>query len=288
MKYVQVILTVVLVMPAPAELLAGAWTLKRGHYYSKIGILRFESSSQFLLNGERRPLTNNGRVTDWSFYSYTEYGVFDDLTFIASIPIKRIHFSCAIEDCGKTTFGLADIYTGMRYKLSESRWISAIQIGLKFAPGYETDEVALDTAPPLGDGQTDLEFRLLLGRSILNNEGYVNFDAGFRTRSGEPVDEVPFSVEAGLNLSPHYMLIGKLNGVRSIREDNDQENFRIVDGSVENFVGTGALEDFLKLQIQFIYKVQPFLDISFEFDRVLSGRNTSQASTFGIGMALHK
>jgi len=105
---------------------------------------------------------------------------------------------------------------------------------------------------------------------------------------GEPVDEVPFSFEMGITLTRHYVLLGRLYGVRSISEDDNQNNFTIVDGKVQNFVGTGALEDYVKAQAQLIYKIHPNIDLSFEVDQVLTGRNTSHATTVGFGMAFHK
>jgi|GEM_PF-2122443 len=280
-------LVILLILLAYQDGYTGAWTQKRGHFFNKVGLLRFDSSSQYLLNGDEQPLSNNGQVIDVTFYDYFEYGLFDDLTFVGTIPVKRVSFSCAIEGCGRSTSGLSDIYAGFRYKLAESSWITSIQAGIKLATGYETDEQKLDTAPPLGDGQADVEFRLLLGRSIANGGGYLNLDAGFRARSGEPVDEVPFAVEAGIRLTKSYMLIGKIHGVRGIKEDDDQQNFTIVNGRIENFVGTGALEDFVKAQAQLIYNLTSTIDISFEFDQVVTGRNTSQASTVGIGLAIH-
>jgi len=118
--------------------------------------------------------------------------------------------------------------------------------------------------------------------------GYINLEAGYRTREGEPVDEVPFSFEMGITLTRHYVLLGRLYGVRSISEDDNQDNFTIVDGKVQNFVGTGALEDYVKAQAQLIYKIHPNIDLSFEVDQVLTGRNTSHATTVGFGMAFHK
>ncbi|RMF63499.1 MAG: hypothetical protein D6743_10635 [Calditrichaeota bacterium] len=267
---------------------AGAWTQKRGRYYLKFGFLRFRSSSQYFLNGDRGPLQNNGRVLDLSFYTYFEYGLLDDLTLVTSIPFKSINFSCAIQGCDNTSSGLADLYFGFRYRLSQTRWVVAVQSGVKIAPGYETDEDKLGSAPPLGDGQTDVEFRLLLGRSLFNYKGYVNVDTGYRARSGEPVDEIPFSLELGMELTKEYQLIGRLQGVRSISEKAGQSDFRIVNGMIRNFVGTGAVEDFLTGQLQLVYHIHPTIDLSFEVAQVLTGRNTSYATTVGIGVALHR
>ncbi|MFQ5640581.1 MAG: hypothetical protein ACE5IR_21580 [bacterium] len=267
---------------------AGAWTQKKGHFYSKFGLLRFESTSQYRLNGNRETLSDNGRVLDVSVYSYLEYGIFDDLTFIASLPFKRISFSCAIEDCGNTSTGFGDVFWGLRYRLSQTDWIVSIQSGLKIALGYETDEEALDSAPPIGDGQTDIEFRLQLGRSLFNYNGYVTIDAGYRGRGGEPVDEIPFAFEIGVDLTKDYVLIGRVQGVRSITEKEGQNDFRIVDGQVVNFIGTGSVEDFVKVNAQLIYHMTSKFDLSFEFEQTLAGRNTSHATIFGGGIAFHK
>ncbi len=267
-----------------SPLWAGAWTQKQGAFFYKLGLLRFESSSQYLLNGDREPLSNNGTVVDLTIYNYLEYGLFDDLTLIATVPFKRISFDCAIEDCGKSSSGLADLSLGFRYRLTERPWIISLESRIKLAPGYETDEDKLDSAPPLGDGQTDFDIRLLLGSSLFNFNGYLNIDAGYRGRAEEPADEFPFSLEMGYNLTDHYTLIGRLHGVRSIAEGSGQENFRIIDGKIENFIGTGTVEDFLKAQLQLFYRLNSRFGLSFEFDQVLLGRNTAHASTFGIGL----
>jgi len=266
---------------------AGAWTLKKGSFYYKLGVLRFKATSQFLLNGNQRSLANNGSVTDINIYQYLEYGLYDDLTFVGTLPFKKTSFDCSIEDCNKNSHGLADIQFGIRYRLSKDTWVVALQSGFKFSTGYETDEEKLDSAPPLGDGQTDFNFKVLLGRSIFNYGGYLNLDLGFRSRSGEPVDEIPFAIEFGLSLSSHYILSMSLHGVRSISEDSEQENFQIINGQVEDFVGTGAVEDFVNFQLQFTYKITSKYDVSFSFDQILAGRNTSKASTVGLGFAIH-
>jgi hypothetical protein len=267
---------------------AGAWTQKRGHYYSKLSLHRFESTSQFLLNGNKQPLVDNGRVLDVSFFYYLEYGLFDDLTFVLGVPVKTINFSCAIEGCNNSSSGIGDTALGLRYRLSETDWIVSVQSGIKLAPGYETDEDALESRPPLGDGQTDFEMRLLVGRSLLNYRGYINFDVGYRARSGEPIDEVIYGLEFGYNLSKHYLLAGQLAGIRGISEKGNQQDFAILDGMVQNFVGTGALEDFMKAQVQFTYRINPTLELSFLFERVLLGRNTSDATVIGGGFAIHR
>ncbi|MCG8605655.1 hypothetical protein MJD09_11735 [bacterium] len=267
---------------------AGAWTQQKGHYYSKFSLHRFESTSQFLLNGDRQPLADNGRVVDVSFFYYLEYGLFDDLTFVLSVPVKTINFSCAIEGCDNSSSGLGDTVLGLRYRLSQTDWIVSVQTGVKLAPGYETDEDALESRPPLGDGQTDFEMRLLIGRSVLNYRAYLNFDVGYRARSGEPINEVIYGLEFGYNLSRHYLLAGQLSGIRGISENQNQQDFTILNGMIQNFVGTGALEDFMKAQVQLTYKLNPTLELSFLFERVLLGRNTSAATVIGGGFAINR
>jgi len=271
----------------PRASTAGAWTQPKGRHYLKLGLNRFSSRSQYFLDGDRQPLSDNGKVTDLSLSAYLEYGLFEELTLVASVPFKQINFSCAVEGCDYSSSGIGDIYAGFRYRVARTSWQVSVQTGLKIPTGYQTDEAELQSAPPLGDGQTDFEFKLLFGRAILNYLGYVNIDVGFRARSAEPVDEVPYALEMGLNLTKEYMLIGKLYGVRSIAENDNQTDFRIIDGKIENFVGTGAVEDFTKVQFQLLYKLSPHRQLSFEFDQVITGRNTSHATTLGVGIVFH-
>ncbi|RMD88791.1 MAG: hypothetical protein D6813_11555 [Calditrichaeota bacterium] len=287
-NYRSVYFTLLFLMLMNQAGFTGAWTQKKGHFYSKLSFLRFRSQEQFLLNGDRERLGDNGRVTDFGIYFYLEYGWMDKLTLIGSIPFKTINFSCATTGCDHTTTGIGDIYTGFRYNLSDNNWIVSVQSGVKFSTGYETDETKLNSAPPLGDGQTDIDFRLLFGKSILKYKGYINIDVGYRARSGEPVDEIPYAFEGGITLTPKYMLIGQIYGVRSINEKKGQQDFRVIDGEVVNFVGTGAVEDFLKAQIQLLYRLSGEVDLSFVFEQVLDGRNTARATILGGGIAFHK
>ena len=244
----QIVLVLILggLISMGESVFAGAWTQKQSHFYSKISFLRFASTSQYLHNGKREPLSENGTVTDIGVHYYLEYGFFDELTVIVSIPFKRINFSCAIEDCNYSSSGFGDLYFGLRYRLSHTNWIISLQSGIKIAPGYETDAAKLNSAPPLGDDQMDFDMHLQIGRSIFNYNGYFNLDAGYRLRSNEPVDEIPFMAELGLDLSKDYLFIGKLYGVRSLSMNENKSDFKIVNGQVVNFIGTGELEDFVK------------------------------------------
>ncbi len=266
---------------------SGAWTQARGHFYYKLSAIRFKASTQYLLDGERIPLANNGEVTDLSVYSYLEYGLRDALTLVLAAPLKKTTFDCAIAGCNKSSTGVGDVSFGLRYRLSNTVWVVSLQTDLKVATAYETNEDVLDSAPPLGDGQTDFDVHVLVGRSILNYRGYINVDVGYRARAKAPVDEIPFALEAGFNLTKDYVLSALLHGVRGISDDSGQQNFQIINGKVRNFVGTGALEDFTRAQLQLTYRIASRVDLSFSFDRVLSGRNTSRASTAGVGVAFH-
>ncbi|MFQ5707702.1 MAG: hypothetical protein ACE5HO_09655 [bacterium] len=269
-------------------LFAGAWTQKKGHYYAKLSVQRFASRSQYLLNGDKERLADNGEIIDSGVFFYLEYGLFNNFTIVGSLPFRRLNFSCATSNCDNTTTGVGDFYGAFRYQLSQKPWVVSVQSGIKVASGYETDEEKLNSAPPLGDGQTDVDFHLLLGRSILDYRGYVNVDVGYRARSGEPVDEIPYAFEAGFDLAKNYVLIGQLYGVIGISENGQQQDFRVANGQVQNFVGTGAVEEFLKGQLQLVYHLNPVLDLSFVFEQVLNGKNTSQATILGGGISIHR
>ncbi|MGH7456117.1 MAG: hypothetical protein ACRENG_32485, partial [bacterium] len=199
-------------------LFAGAWTQRKDHYYFRISGFSFDSRAIFDKKGNRINLTDNGRFTDIGAYAYLEYGLSDVVTFIGSVPYKRLRFrnESSAMPLNRKNLGWGDVYLGLRYLLSDKGPITSLQAAFKLSTGYQTDTTALSLAPPLGDGQNDFELRALIGQSILRHAVYYNLDIGYRARSKTPVDEIPFALEAGVGIGKAGLLIGQIYGVRAL------------------------------------------------------------------------
>jgi len=265
-------------------LFAGAWTQRKEHYYFRLSGLSFNSRAVFNQGGKSNEFANNGRFTDLSAYAYLEYGLSDLVTFVGSVPYKTLRFrsnaaTVNSQRLDRKNSGWGDVYLGLRYLLSNQNTVTSLQVGCKLITGYQTDTTALNLAPPLGDGQTDFELRALIGKSILKNTAYYNLDIGYRGRSGKPVDEIPFALEAGLGLGKFGLLIGQIYGVRAF------SGAEAATVKTPSQTSLNPVEDYVKAHAQLIWHVQRGMDIAFIYENIFIGRNTAKGRSLGIALA---
>ncbi|MDZ7362477.1 MAG: hypothetical protein ONB46_17405 [candidate division KSB1 bacterium] len=265
-------------------LFAGAWTQHKDHYYFRLSGFSFSSRALFNQEGKQNDFASNGHFADLSVYAYLEYGISDLVTFVGSVPYKRLRFHSDAtvngERLDKKTSGWGDVYLGLRYLLSDQNAVTSLQAGFKLNSGYQTDTTALNLAPPLGDGQNDFELRALIGHSILRGAVYYNLDAGYRARSGQPVDEIPFALEAGLGLGKLGLVIGQIYGVRAL------SGARASAIKTESQTSLNRVEDYLKAHAQLILHAQKGVEVAFIYENIISGRNTAGGRSFGVALAL--
>jgi hypothetical protein len=263
------------------SLLAGAWTQRKDHYYFRLSGFSFNSRAIFDKSGNHVDLTDNGRFTDIGAYAYLEYGLSDQVTFVGSIPYKRLRFrnENSTMPLNQKSIGWGDIYLGLRYLLSDEGPITSLQAAFKLSTGYQIDTTALSLAPPLGDGQDDFELRVLIGQSILRHAAYYNLDVGYRARSKTPVDEIPFALEAGIGLGKAGLLIGQIYGVRAL------SGTEAVTIKTPSQTSLNPVEDFVKAHVQAILHVGKGMDVAFIYENVIAGRNTAAGRSIGMALA---
>jgi hypothetical protein len=260
---------------------AGAWLQQPAGWYANTTMLLFLSQEFYDLQGRRQPLGSSGEFEDFGVYFYLEYGLTNTLTFLASAPYKRLTYRSTT--VFNRSSGVGDLYFGVKYGLATQPYVLSVQFGLKLAPGYEATPERLMGAPPLGDGQTDFDLRLLAGQSILSYRAYYSLDLGYRARAGAPVDEVLYSIEFGYNLSRPLLGMFKFYGVRALAEGVGLvDPGRRGEGSL---ISTGQVEDFAKGQVQLVYRASRLVQVSLLWEQILFGRNTAAGTTVGISLA---
>lgn len=202
----SIFIAAAMLFPVTAQ--AGAWTAPKGAIYSKSAINYFSTTERFGDN-----LDGFERFRDVNFTYYTEYGIRDDLTFFGSAAVKDLRNTTN----GVTTdnFGVGDVDLGLRYRLVDGPFIVSVQ-GLFKAPFLYDEDAAL----PLGNGQIDVEGRLLIGKS-LGKLGYFGAEAGYRYRADAPVDEFRYLVEYGFDLNQDIYLRTKLDGTLGLGDIDD-------------------------------------------------------------------
>ena len=179
-----------------APCFAGAWTQAQGKSYHQFTVNYYYADRNFDDDGDRHDFANDGDFMDVNVNYYMEYGLFESLTAITSIYYKYLKFEDnTIES---KTYGIPDIDLGLRYKISDTdAGIFSVQTIVKIPEAYDEDDTV-----PLGNGQYDLEFRLLYGKSLYPKiPGYANLEAGYRWRFESPADEFRYLLEFGMNFS---------------------------------------------------------------------------------------
>ncbi len=197
----------------PGQVFGGAWTQHEGGMYNKFQFNYYWATQTFDKNGKK--FDSGGKFEDKNFTYYGEYGLKDNLTVITSIPVKQISNHLDTGDNTKTT-GVGDIDLALKYRLykGESAVIS-IQGLVKIPEAYDKNR-----ALPLGNGQYDVEARLLLGKSLYPLPLYFGLEAGYRFRFQAPADEFKLLAELGYSVTDKLYLRTKVDATLSAQNSD--------------------------------------------------------------------
>lgn len=153
--------------------------------------------------GIPNPAYGAGTFRRFEFGSYGEYGLTNRITLSAAAGAQARQL-----DPGTTTLsttGIGDVELAARATVrQEAYWAFATQGVIKVPTGYDPN-----TNPALGNGQVDLEPRLLIGHgfSIGSWPAFVDIGAGYRFRTGSPSDQVRFDGTVGVHPAKDWLLL---------------------------------------------------------------------------------
>lgn len=269
--FVYLLFALALLQAAATASHAGAWTQKKNSFYDRIAVNYYFADHDFDADGDRVDFAADGEFTDYNLSNYLEYGLTDELTVLNSVAYKRIQSDSDLRE--DTTWGIGDIDLGLRYKLLENKiGIFSVQGLAKIPEAYDEEERL-----PLGNGQYDLEGKILYGRSLWPLlPGYTNFEFGYRWRNQAPSDEIRYLVELGVDLSKKVYSRAKLDGTYSL--DNGEKR----DGS-GNPTTTNNF-DIGKLDLTVGYKIAPAWGLEAAYTPALYGQNTAAGATYTVAV----
>lgn len=259
----------VLVLFSVGVCFAGAWTQQKGKLYDRLSLNYYFADNEFDENGSRTAL--NGEYKDANVNNYIEYGLTDNITLINSLYFKRIEKEDDLEK--QTTYGIGDIDLGLKYKLAEGKWgVLSAQGLVKIPEAYDKNDKL-----PLGNGQYDLETRLLYGRSLWPHiPGYCNFELAYRWRFEAPSDELRYLVEFGMDITKSMYGRVKLDGIYSMNN-----------GSKFDMSGNPTLTNNFnlgKLDMTVGYKISNRWGLEVEYTPEIYGKNTSAGATYTLAV----
>lgn len=168
-----------------------AWTKNKGELYSQFTYSTIPDYNEIFSSSTYITSRN---ITDNTFQLYGEYGLNDDITVIASIPLKSIStsnetdnstFPLTIEETSKVALG--NIVLGLRYKLLDSKFILSSQLNIEINSsdfdinsGIRTGYDAWTFTPTINLGRSFSKyyFQVFSGVDIRTNSYSSNFRAG--------------------------------------------------------------------------------------------------------------
>lgn len=188
---------------ATAPAFAGAWTPEQGESYNKVAYNYF-SADQFY----GAPSPGFEKFTDRGLLYYGEYGWYDDWAVFGSVPYKDLSRRDNGTTIGNTGFG--DVDLGVRHRLLEESFVLSTAALIKLPYLYRDNDPL-----PRGNGQVDLEWRWLIGKSF-GVLGYGGAEVAYRRRFGAPVDEARYLLEYGFDISFSYYIRAKFDGLKGL------------------------------------------------------------------------
>ena len=223
--------------------LAQAWTMPRGEHFVKITGSYSTATDQYTFDGRTADFVNGvegDAFRDESLYLYGEFGFFDHLTLVLSVPYKRLF----VRDLAFRyhTYAMGNGMLGVRVALlpllgaRASAVSAALNLSVSIPMGYTRNY-----APSAGAGQIDGQATIGVGLSFYPTAAYAQIGGGYRYRSSiytfsrttscnvgndidcirdqtpEYGDEFVFSAEAGIMFINGMLFFQALaNGIWSV------------------------------------------------------------------------
>jgi protein XagA len=271
----RIFITGIFVLFAASTCFAGAWTLQKGKIYDRLAVNYYFADREFDDEGHRNDLADNGKFRDYNINNYIEFGLTDNITLINSLYYKKIEKEDAVKET--KTHGIGDIDLGVKYKLVEGTWgIFSTQALVMIPEAYDEDDDL-----PLGNGQYDLELRLLYGLSLYPAiPGYCNIEVGYRWRLDDPSDEIRYLIEFGIDITKNLYGRAKLDGIYSM--DNGEHFDESGNPTTSNNFDIG------KLDITLGYKINKYWGIEAGYMPAIYGQNTAAGATYTIAISLQQ
>lgn len=254
---------------------AGAWTQKKGGYYVKLSGGYLNTTQDFDAAGDKVDKDGEGKLRDVNCTAYLEYGISNELTFVATAPYKNMKDTRTFQTgtALERRWGFGDVEVRMRRLLWNRDFVASVAAGGKIPTWYEEDE---NTRVPLSTRKIDGDARLLVGRSLYPLPGYVTGEAGYRLRGGTFSNEWFYTLEAGMTVD-RILIKGFVSGIRTFGNCDPGDE-----------VGLIGDQNILKIAPGIIYRVNPRVEVSLDLIHVASGCNTTAGNTFFIGVALKR
>jgi len=180
---------------------ASAWTHAAGEGQVILTGVTSHSDKGFNADGEIIQIPDYDKE---ELYLLAEYGITDDLTLIVNPSLRHV----GIEDDPDDTSGFGYTELGARYRLAAGEgWVLSAQ-GSARIPG----EKRRDSLAQVGSTDAEYDLRLLggTGFKVGGMDAFVDVQAGYRLRDGDPPNEFRLDTTIGIRPAEKVQLFAQL------------------------------------------------------------------------------
>lgn len=245
-------------------LFAGAWSQQKGHSYNKTTFIYSYANGIY---GSTSP----AEYMDYAVYFYSEYGILNRATIILNMPFFKQSQNEADFVRGQTTGYLAgDLELQAKYQFLSKAIVASVLGGAKIPVAYNIVD-----NPPLGNGETDIDAKFLLGVSFYPIPAYATGDIGYRYRGGEFVDELHYNLEAGYTVFDKFLFKFMFNGIRHLQDAAGESNL----------FGFPLEQDRTRIGGGLIFLLNSQVEIEVDYLDTTAGLNIPKTKEFFVGIA---
>jgi hypothetical protein len=251
--------------------LAGAWVAAKDSGYGKLSLNTY-SADEF-----EGVSPNFGEFNSSNMTYYGEYGLGSNFALYGSVTYQWLEQQ---DNVGNevTSNGLGDTEIGVRYQWQAEPFVLSTSLLVKLPYLYDEND-----ALPRGNGQEDIEFRVLVGKSLYPY-GYFGVEAGYRLRTDAPSDEYRYLLEYGIDFNENAYFRTKLDGILSANNADEisSSNEQVGNLTLLPEFDLGKVE--LTVGYNFGRPNKKRWGLEFTYTKEVYGENTLQGDGFQLAL----
>ncbi len=259
------------------------WVREKGKLFAQGSISYFSSDKYYNTSGILQTSTAGTNFNTATFKLYGEYGLTDNITLLANIPLIQSNSLSTTN----SIVGVGNIRLGAKYQLVKTLPISlAVEAEIPTNNGEQFAEASADNALgfrdrinlPTSDGELNVWTTLAASKSSSSGKFYGTAYGSLNIRTEGLSHQTKFGVEAGTFLFDKLWLIGKLSAQKSLSDELEIVPFLFGEGTEFTSYGLTAM-----------YSLSEKISITAEYSDyagfIINQQNIYDGPTFSVGIA---